>query len=86
MSAHRQDAGVPGIGAPSYFAITMSALLSVEAAAASEPSALWNFTLTILLTPCSCMVTPYSTSAMAMVRLLCVMMMNCEWEMNRCNK
>ena len=35
-----------------------------------------NFTATRLLTPCSCIVTPYSTSAICIVRLECVMMMN----------
>ena len=34
-------------------------------------------TLTILLTPGSCMVTPYITSACSMVRLEWVMMTNC---------
>ena len=35
-----------------------------------------NFTVTRFDTPCSCMVTPYSTLAMPIVRLLCVMTMN----------
>src|SRR5438034_10524879 len=47
-------------------------------------SDLWNLTLTILLTPCSSIVTPYNTSAMAIVRLLCVMIMNCECARKRC--
>ena len=54
----RQDAGAPGVGPPGYFAITAVAFSSDEGAAASGPSVLWNFTLTILLTPCSSIVTP----------------------------
>src|SRR5262249_36214314 len=44
-----------------------------RACACSSP----NFTDTTFETPGSCMVTPYITGAADMVRLLCVMMMNC---------
>src|SRR5262245_13073130 len=36
-------------------------------------------TLTSFDTPASCMVTPYSTSTDCIVRLMCVIRMNCEW-------
>ena len=42
------------------FAATVSTVVSSDAVTVvvGASSALWNFTLTILLTPCSCMVTP----------------------------
>ena len=51
-------------------------MLAVSPAGTAAPSSLLKRTLTILLTPRSCMVTPYNTSAMEMVRLLWVMTTN----------
>ena len=46
-------------------------------AAGADAASPWNFTLTSRDTPGSCIVTPYNAAAASMVRLECVITMNC---------
>ncbi len=78
LTQRRRDSNSFFLNEPSALSAPLREITYAAAVSLIRPwASIWsNFTDTRLLTPCSCIVTPYSTSAICIVRLLCVMMMN----------